>query len=745
MSVRVVGFSLFAVAALALVASGWSAPDNRSNAQTFAVGPADEFTSSAPTSAFPNAEQVAARLSELERAAGLEPNKLPPELIAELEHLPAGCGASLQRAPHAVNNTHPPIATQAAGVRAEQQTSPSCEVYQASYQQDAAPRQGASYPYATLTQLLPPGAEPRLPERPDDLQEVINQAHADCYLDDPYPSAAKCKTCHPGHYREWSVSAHAYAQLSPVFNAMSSQLNVLNNGTLGDFCVRCHTPVGLAMGEPVVMSNMDRHPSAREGVTCVVCHRINQAWGKGAGRQFIQPGGLNSPVYGPTGAQNLEMVLANPDRYGTLKTAPDPNARGRDVHQTVIPFYALTEPGFCGACHDVFAPNGFRLEDAFSEFKSGAAAREKHQSCQDCHMSVRQGEASGFACEPAAQVGNVTTPPRKRTSHMIAGPDYSIVHPGLFPHNPDLVREEHPQFQHTSPYNGLATMRDWLQFDYKAGWGRPEFERQIPQGYVFPTAWQDQGKRYRASDLLKGQFELLAEMAQKRQDLLAIGYQLRDIELTNVDRNGIDFRILVFNGTDGHGVPTGFDAERLVFLRVTVVDRNGNVVFVSGDLDPNGDVRDNHSFYVHNGHLPLDRHLFSLQTKFITRNNRGGEREQILNVPYSLDPLPYIRPEPRPFTIDGRPQGARKQKRNLAANNGERYATYHIDAAQLTCQGPYYAQVQLVAGMVPVNLVQAISSVGFDYDMSPREVANAVVEGHQVLHVRDAVFHVHEQ
>ena len=78
-------------------------------------------------------------------------------------------------------------------------------------------------------------------------QAAVDLAHYAIYQYDPYPSATKCAACHPGHFREWSVSPHAYAQLSPVFNAMSSKLNKLNNGTLGDFCIRCHTPAGIAM------------------------------------------------------------------------------------------------------------------------------------------------------------------------------------------------------------------------------------------------------------------------------------------------------------------------------------------------------------------------------------------------------------------------------------------------------------------------------------------------------------------
>jgi hypothetical protein len=39
----------------------------------------------------------------------------------------------------------------------------------------------------------------------------------------------------------------------------------------------------------------------------------------------------------------------------------------------------------------------------------------------------------------------------------------------------------------------------------------------------------------------------------------------------------------------------------------------------------------------------------------------------------------------------------------------------------------------MIAGMVPVNLVHAISIVGFDYDMSTRDIIDGVVAGHLVL------------
>ena len=591
---------------------------------------------------------------------------------------------------------------------------------------------------ATPEPLAKPAEGPDAPYWNEAGQQAIDQAHAACFDDDPYPSAKKCAKCHEGHYREWSVSPHAYAQLSPVFNAMSNSTIKLTNGTNGDFCIRCHTQTGMALSEKINMSQMDRAPSSREGVTCVVCHRINQPWGKISSRQYIEPGNLQSPVYGPQGGAILEEVLANPDKYGPLKIGgEDPSVRGHEIHRQAVPFFQIKTAAFCGSCHDVFGSNGFRLEDAFSEFKTSPAARVKHQACQDCHMGLVPGVASGFAIAPAAKIGNATTPPRKRTNHMMVGPDYSIIHPGLYPHNLQAIHEEN------GPADaGLATMREWLQFDPHSPWGTDAFEANVPKDYPFPPAWADAKRRREAREILNDQFQLLGEADQARHQLLSTGYKVTDIEVEQANERGLRYKVKVYNGTDGHGVPTGFDAERNVFLQTTVTDSQGKIVFKSGDLDPNGDVRNEHSVYVHHGELPLDEQLFSLQTKFIVRNIRGGEREQVLPVPYGFDPLPYIRPDTRPHNFLGRPIVARKQKQNLEANGGERWANYEVKGKELCGHGPYTIDVKLYAGMVPVNLVNEIQSVGFDYGMSPRQIAHNIVAGHVLVHERQTVVNI---
>ncbi|MFW6060218.1 MAG: multiheme c-type cytochrome [Phycisphaeraceae bacterium] len=579
-------------------------------------------------------------------------------------------------------------------------------------------------------------ADADAPSEPDEELDAV-EMHKEVFEENRYPPATSCASCHPKHYREWSASQHAYAQMSPVFNAMQGRILQLTKGTNGDFCIRCHTPVGMNLDEPVFMSNIDRHPTSREGVTCIVCHRVNKPYGKISGRLAIVTGDLTAPVYGPTG--NDEEI----DRFVNEGAATaEQDGVGRKIHSESKRFFQLVTPAFCGTCHDVTLRNNFRLEEAFSEFKAAPAAKQGI-SCQDCHMNKEQGIVLGddrenYEWGPAAQVGSKTSEPRKLTNHMIVGPDYPAIHPALFPLNHEAIKEEHEKDDPSA--QGLATIREWLKFDWKAGWGTDEFEDEVwesPDEYEFPDRWATVDDRYDARAIIEENLELRQQAAEMRLNLLRHGYKLSDVMVDRVDDQRIAFKLKVANGTTGHGVPTGFDAERLVWLHVTVTDRRGNVVMESGDLDPNGDVRDLHSKYVHNHELPLDDQLFTLQSRFVVRMLRGGEREQVLAVNRSVDPLPFVRPMTRSGILLGRPAGARKHRRNIQPGD-HRWARYEVRGEDLAANGPYHVRAELKAGMVPVNLIDAIKDVGFDYDMSARDIAEWVVAGHQILWRRQA-------
>lgn len=634
------------------------------------------------------------------------------------------------------------------------------------------------------------------------MQARAEDAHEELFAEDIYPSAVTCADCHPSQYQQWSVSQHAYAQLSPVYMAMQMRINTLTSSTNGDFCIRCHNQVGMNLEENPFISNLDRPASSREGITCSVCHRVNKSYGKISGRLPLVRGPMQTTIFGPSRSDELQKVIDDPDDEG-YKVTTDPEVRGLLIHSEAEPFFELTKPGFCGTCHDVTLLNGFRLEEAFSEYKQSEAAANG-VTCQDCHMGKEPGKVSGYDFGPAAVVNGIPTKERRISNHFFAGPDYSLIHPGLFPHNPEA--------------KNFADLRQWLLFDWKAGWGTEDFEdaafpagdakyemedlledieagdlpeqdflteqweafadivdylddaakteayeefgrvveglyqdgtdaekaeriagfRQAYEGFLadigmdFPEYWADGGDREDAREFLDGQFERLDWAKDQREAILRAGYLLGDLNVTNASADGISFNIDVKNGTNGHGVPTGFDAERLVYLRVTVTDSAGDVIYKSGDSDPNGDLRDNHSLFVQQGLLPIDEDLFNLQSKFIVRQVRGGEREQVLAVNTSVDALPFVRPETRATVLVGRPLGARKHKKTIEPL-GKRTASYSVDADKLQKGEDYKIKVELVAQMIPVHLITAIKESGFDYSMSPKELAEGVVGGASVL------------
>ncbi len=559
----------------------------------------------------------------------------------------------------------------------------------------------------------------------DDEEKTADAAHAALFTENRFPSATTCGTCHPRHFKEWAVSQHAYAQLSPAYMALQNFINAQVNGTQGDFCIRCHNQVGMAQGESTQISNLDRHPTSREGITCVVCHRVSKAYNKASGRIAVVEGDLLQPVYGPMGNAELERVLDNTDKYRVVTKADE---LGRKIHTKVIKFTALSSSTFCGTCHDVTLLNGFRLEEAFSEYRDSPAAA-RGVTCQDCHMGKIQGKVSGYNHGPAAVVGDVPTKPRKLTNHIFAGPDYSLIHPGIFPHNAEAQQ--------------LATLREWLEFDVKAGWGTDEFEDEVSESYKFPEAWESIDVRYDAREIIEEQLERLEFVRQKRLEVLRNGYGIGDIVTEKSDADGIEFKVQFKNLTDGHNTPTGFTGERLVWLRITVTDSTGKVVFKSGDTDPNGDVRDNESSYVHAGEMPLDQHLFNLQSRFLVRSIRGGERERTVVIPYSTTALPFLRPTRRSLILTGEPAVLRNHRKGIEPL-GHRWANYEIDADMLTGKGPYKATIELMAQMFPINLITTIQVVGFDYGLSPRAVADAVIAGREVLVKKTVTFNTEQ-
>jgi hypothetical protein len=182
-----------------------------------------------------------------------------------------------------------------------------------------------------------------------------------------------------------------------VFVAMNRRAQEETAGELGDFCVRCHAPVAVALGLTDDGLNLDSLPSSVQGVSCFACHSVERLEGNHNGAlRLATDGVLRGGLDGPQdGAPHLA-------EYSELLDGDRPESSD-----------------LCGACHDVVLPGGLELERTYQEWSHSAFAPERAMSpeavltCSGCHMpqtdqpTVAAGATSG---EPRLGMHDHTTP-----------------------------------------------------------------------------------------------------------------------------------------------------------------------------------------------------------------------------------------------------------------------------------------------------------------------------------------------
>ncbi len=466
-----------------------------------------------------------------------------------------------------------------------------------------------------------------------------------------FPSAKQCGGCHPKQYGEWSRSMHAYAMHSPTFEAFNLTLVERTGGTIGTFCTRCHSPIGTTLGENGSVRNVHRSRISMEGITCIVCHRRKDGRYKSNGRIRVEPGDMmDACVFGPFD-DAVHVEGSHPS--------------------TQFPYLKTSQ--FCGECHDVTNPGGVRLEEAFSEWQNSPAAK-KGITCQHCHMGPVQGKPipddhrplGRAAVVPGVDPGQL--PLRHLADHTFSGPDYSLLPDTEFPHKLDWMYEK--------DYRDTAKLTPHQQ------WSLDKLRRMNRKSLAIADA-----KRY----------ELLGSSAKICVDHCEAACA------GDVVRVRVDIQSLLA----GHGLPTGFSAERQVWIAIDVRDPQGKLIFQSGDLDSNQDLRDGHSHDVLTGKLSRDKHLVNLQSKFIALTNKGTERTVTLSVNRHLVPTNVVRPAAQPAASFGRPSSFRLSKGSLPPLK-RRSKSYPVRIGD--CAGTYTVDVRLNFRHLPPALLDHIGT-----------------------------------
>jgi Cytochrome c554 and c-prime len=394
--------------------------------------------------------------------------------------------------------------------------------------------------------------------------------------------ASTCQTCHPAQYAEWKTSMHAYAQHSPVFIAFNDYVLMASGGSLGTFCERCHTGIGTSFGESAIEPNSKRSAVAMEGVTCMTCHSQHKNFAEATGQIPVPvPGDPEPTIYGPY--------------YGYDEPgAPSPSMRLiKSPHKSrYSPLF--TSAHLCAACHDVLTPDGFRLEEAYSEWKNGPYAR-RGIVCEDCHMGPVPGKPTPHSQLAEGYIVDHTifpnAPKRRISNHSFTGPDYSLL-----------------------PAFGKNAL----------GLGKKGFAR------------------------------LEQHLDMERETLLRNAATIKVTHPDDVKRGAVmQVAVAVTNSGAGHNLPTGFASERQVWLEVVVTDGSGRQIFISGNYDKYLDLRDYESKQVKDGTVPVDSDLFNLEADFVLTNFLGTQSYGISTTNRLLGPVPFITPPPNPTFLQG--------------------------------------------------------------------------------------------
>lgn len=339
--------------------------------------------------------------------------------------------------------------------------------------------------------------------QPADFDDPLNEFR-------PLNPSQGCLQCHGGGFSVlpsepfdgWAGSMMGNAVLDPVFLAALSVAEDDLPG-VGDFCLRCHAPEAWIEGRstPTDGSALEFRD---DGVTCHLCHRLVPD----------DPLGVdtNAPYIG-----NARWFIAKESRmhgpYDNVTLSP---------HETIQEPY-VSEPGYCGLCHDISNPlvpwrdeDGnelgpeFPLERTYSEWLRSAFPGED-QTCQTCHMAPVQ----GIACNVA----------------------------GVF---------EREIYMHQ-----LAGANTWVPQALQFIWGNDRFREGL---------WADAVLAGR--DMLRNAAELSFE----------------SVPATITPGAALDFSVRVTNLT-GHKLPTGYPEGRRMWLEVVVTNAARDRMLESGTYD----------------------------------------------------------------------------------------------------------------------------------------------------------------
>lgn len=363
------------------------------------------------------------------------------------------------------------------------------------------------------------------------------QPHEGAVLDDP---DLTCATCHGNYdianepWYNWRGSLMAQSARDPFFFACMAVAEQ-DAPSVGDVCIRCHSPGGWEEGRSIDTSGDLLNAKDRHGVHCDFCHRL-------VDRDY--EAGFN-PV---EDVDVLASIVPLPLQYANGQFINDPAPLRRGPYPDAEASHAFVESPFhrssdlCGTCHDVSNPVFSKVSGA--DYAPGGFD-EEHQDMDLRNMFPVERTYSEWSRSEYASTG-VFAP-------LFAGNKADgIVSSCQDCHMRDVSAKG-------ANISGVKARADLGLHDFTGG---NTFVTDVVAGF-FPDevdAGQLAAAKLRASAML----ELAASLEIFPEDF------------------GITVRV---TNETGHKLPSGYPEGRRIWLNVKAFDIGGQVVFESGRYD----------------------------------------------------------------------------------------------------------------------------------------------------------------
>jgi tetratricopeptide (TPR) repeat protein len=199
-----------------------------------------------------------------------------------------------------------------------------------------------------------------------------------------FVSAKRCGVCHTDAHAQWRQSAHGNAFREPFYQKNVKDLQTQKGIEFTRHCESCHNPAALFSGALTKNSHVKR-PFDDDGVSCIACHSIQSATGRGIGGYVMGEPALLVKEDGT-------RLLAGVSDQQILDDIPS--------HRRAMMRPLLKTPEFCGACHKSQVPrelNDYKFLRAFmvaDELQQSSFSKESphpfyvrdKETCNSCHM-----------------------------------------------------------------------------------------------------------------------------------------------------------------------------------------------------------------------------------------------------------------------------------------------------------------------------------------------------------------------